>query len=177
MDTELSTVLSRLLLLADVALADKIIEIERLKSARHRVLLHERQELHMCFRPGCRNPVEGNLIYTCCERHLFGWEKGWYAEDLENNLKTLEEPTNPDESKHSSVLQIESAYRHRVKELIKQNVAKKQEALSVAYELLRNQEEVVYERRACLPSKLRTRIEYATREALVAAGYRDDDDD
>ncbi len=45
----------KLSLLADEALANRILEAERLKSAELRLQLMEREDRHMCLSPGCRN--------------------------------------------------------------------------------------------------------------------------
>jgi hypothetical protein len=159
-------VLRRLSLFADEALANRIIEAGRLKSAETRIELYERENRHMCLTPGCRNPVVGIWIFAHCEQHLERYEKQWLAEKLES--QDVSSPPNDEE--HSIVKQAQKAIEARRKELAQQNASSKMQALADARDLLNGVRVHKLERIAYLPSKLQARIEQAEKEQQRAIG-------
>ena len=85
---DLFRTLNTLFLLADEALADRIIKQEFLVSAQRRIWLYEHGERHMCLAPGCRVPVIGRHIFAHCETHLDTSEVRWVKEEIETKPDT-----------------------------------------------------------------------------------------
>jgi hypothetical protein len=162
------TMLRRLSLLADGALANRIVEAERLKTAELRLDLYDREGRHMCLMPGCRNPVVGRLIFAHCERHLESYEQRWLKEEIET--KPYERPAT-DESVHPTVQMARKGLEERDKQLAEQNASKKMDALAEARELLSKAAQDRAERYAYLPAGLRQRIEETAKTELDAVGW------
>jgi hypothetical protein len=166
---DLVRTLNTLFLLADEALADRMINEERLASAERRVWLYEHGERHMCLAPACRTPVIGRLIFAHCEAHLDKWEMRWAEEEIETKPYT---PPAKDPSEHPATRVIREATEARDLELVKTNAENKRRALSDAYDLLAADLRRVKERRAFLPQALLTRISEATERQFEAVGYK-----
>lgn len=162
----------RMFLLADEALANRIIEAERLKSAEIRLELYDREDSdniwhrrHMCLTPGCRNPVIGKSIFAHCEKHLARYEQRW----LEDKLESEGWPNSP-EDEDRDVEAVKKANEARDKELIQQNASNKMQAIAEARDLLKAARARKLERRAYLPLKLQYRIERTEEEQQKAIG-------
>lgn len=142
----------RLFLLADEALANRIIEAERLKSAEIRLELYDREDSdniwhrrHMCLTPGCRNPVIGKSIFAHCEKHLERYEQRWLEDKLES-----EGWPDPIADEDPDVAGVKQAIEAR--DLLKAAHARK------------------LERRAYLPLILQKRIERTENQQQTAIG-------
>jgi hypothetical protein len=160
--------------LVDEALADRIIEAERIKTAEMRVELYEREavgeEVHMCLMPGCRKPVFGKLIFAHCETHFKPWEKRWREEKRES--KDWKRPVMDDSDTPAS-LAAQRAIDSRDTELIMENVRKKNEALTEARNLLNKAYAEKSERWAYLPRMLQKRLDNASQSWGLPIGTKD----
>ena len=142
-------------LLADEALANRILEAERLKTAELRLQLIEREGRHMCITPGCRKPVVGRQLFEHCEQHLKPWEQRWLDEDVESPDWR---PKPKDESEHPAVSGMKDIVRAKDEKLVKEIAARKEKALADANDLLERAYGLESERSAYLPHKLRLRM-------------------
>ena len=158
-------VLQRLSFLANEALATRIVETERLKSAEARLELYEREDRHMCLTPGCRNSVIGKLIFAHCERHLERYEQQWVESKLE-----LEGRRPPSKDEHPVNKTARELTENLDQERIQQNAADKMRALAEARNLLKNALSQKLERRAYLPQILQGRLEREEKEQQRAIG-------
>ncbi|MHB8390139.1 MAG: hypothetical protein ACYDBH_11220 [Acidobacteriaceae bacterium] len=162
--------LRELSLLADEALANRILEAERLKSAELRLRMIEREDSrHMCLTPGCRNPVVGKWVFGHCMSHLEPYERRWLEEKIESPQP---DPPPKDESEHPIVRKAKEVIEARDIVLAKEIALKKKKALADARELLDKVRGLELERRAFLPEKLRRRIDYIKSEQLEEVGWR-----
>jgi hypothetical protein len=159
-----------LFLLADEALANRIIEAERLKSAEIRLELYDREDSgniwerrHMCLTPGCRTPVVGTSIFAHCEKHLENYEHRWVEERLESEVWP-----SSSEDEHPSIYALRKAIEARDTELINQNASNKTQAVTEARDLLKAAHTRKLERRAYLPLGLQNRIERTEEEQQKA---------
>lgn len=166
---DLARTLNTLFLLADEALADRVIKEERLASAERRVSLYENGGRHMCLTPACRTPVIGRHIFAHCEAHLEKWEKCWVEEEVETKPYTA--PV-VDPTEHPAIRVAREAGEARDLELAKTNGENKRKALSDAYDLLAADLRTVKERRAFVPQELLSRIREATERQFEAVGYK-----
>jgi hypothetical protein len=164
---DLKQALDALSLLADEALADRILEEERIESAVRRVGLYDREGCHMCLMAGCRAPAVGKHVFAHCERHLDPWEKRWIEEEIETKPYA---PPKQDQSEHPSVRSARELGEARSVQLAKENAENKIKALSEAVELLAADRRRIAERRAFLPQALRKRIDGAIQRQYRAIG-------
>lgn len=173
MDSRLTRGLRELSLITDEALANRILEAERLKSAELRLQMIGREDSrHMCLTPGCRNPVVGKWVFGHCESHLEPYERRWLEEEIESPQP---DPPLKDELEHPIVRKAKEVIEARDIELAKEIALKKEKALADARELLGKVRGLELERRAFLPEKLRRRIDYNKSAQLEEVGRRIDD--
>lgn len=169
MDSKLIRGLRELSLVTDEALANRILEAERLKSAELRLQMIGREDSrHMCLTPGCRNPVVGKWVFGHCETHLEPYEQRWLQEKIESPQP---DPPLKDESEHPIVRKAKEVIEARDIELAKDIALKKEKALADARELLDKAHVLESERRAFLPEKLRRRIYDNKRAQREEAGW------
>jgi hypothetical protein len=150
-------------LLASEAVANKILDAERLKSAELRLELIEREGKHMCLAPACRMPVVGKYIFEHCSSHLSPLEKRWLEEDIES--PNWKRPAD-DPSEHPLVKAARLVGEEREKQISKDIVERKEKAIVEARELIEHSRRLDVERSSFLPAKLRLRISKAY-EALM----------
>jgi len=165
--------LRELSLLADEALANRILDAERLKSAELRLRLIEREDRHMCLTPGCRNPVVGKWVFEHCGRHLKPYERRWLDEDIESPRA---DPPPKNDSEHPLVSQAKKLLEARDLELVREIAVRKEKALADARDLLDKANGLESERRAFLPEKLRRRLNDNNKAQQEEIGWRSDDD-
>lgn len=136
-----------LLYLADLAAADYIVSVRRLKEAERRINQFERDNTHMCLRPGCDRPVAGKSAFTHCELHLTQIEQGW--------VKGGDEPAGFPARKDSpfgklfAEINVDSACKA---------VKRKEEALREAYATSRAFWDTRRERNRLVPDHLSQRL-------------------
>ena len=150
-------------LLASEAVANKILDAERLKSAELRLELLEREDKHMCLAPACRMPVVGKYVFEHCNIHLSALEKRWLEEDIES--PNWKRPAD-DPSEHPSVKELRLAREGRELQISKDIAERKERAIVEARELIEKNRRLNQERSSFLPAKLRLRISKAY-EALM----------
>lgn len=146
----LRRLLHGLYVMADDALADRIIKSERIKRAQARIELYEGHEQHMCLHPVCPNPVAGKWIFGHCERHLTTYERNWLQEEFET--KGLE--STSDETEHPTVSYLRKLNAEQRLELVKQLAERKKQALADARLLVEAARLEADERRAWMRTKL-----------------------
>lgn len=159
--------LQRLSLFADEALANRIIEAERIKSAEVRLELYEHEDRHMCLRPSCRNPVAGKWIFAHCEQHLEPYEQQWLDEKLESPDRHT---PSEDASEHPTVTLLKKTIADQRAERVQQNASSKMQALTEARNLLAHANAQRLERLGYLPGKLQGRIEREEKEQQRGVG-------
>lgn len=145
-------------LLALEAVALKILEAERLKTAELRLALIEREGKHMCLAPACRLPVVGKHVFAHCERHLTALEKQWLEDDIE--APHWRRPSD-DPSEHPAVRDVRLLSEKREVEVAREMAEQKEKAIAEARDLIETNQRIHQERSAFLPSKLRFRINKA----------------
>jgi hypothetical protein len=153
-------------LLASEAVANKILDAERLQSAELRLELIEREGKHMCLAPACRMPVVGKYVFEHCVRHLTAVEKRWLDEDIES--PNWKRPAD-DPSEHPTVKAVRLVGEERELQISKEIAERKERAIVEARELIEKNRQLNQERSSFLPAKLRLRINKAY-EALME-GY------
>ncbi|WP_148210033.1 hypothetical protein [Candidatus Korobacter versatilis] len=157
-----------LTLVACEAVAARIVEAERHKSASQRVALFRTGRRHMCLHPSCRHPVVGEVIFGHCEKHLDDRERRWVAEDFENNgrpqLKSV----------HSVTVGLDRMLQEIDDENIKLFQELKDSALVEANRLLDERRVQELEREKYLPVSLRNRIKDAEEAIFQSLRYSSD---
>lgn len=160
----LGKVIKELSVFQDEWLANRIIEVERIKTAEARVELYDSvdsEERHMCITTACRNPVVGQWIFAHCQRHLTSYERRWLEEKIEAG--GTKRPSSS--SEHQLVKDMREAIEARDKELVRQNASKKDAALADARDLLEKARSQERERDTYLPPQLLRRVEEARERA------------
>ena len=139
--------LDNLLYLADKAAADYILLFERVKTSELRIATYEREERHLCMRPGCTKPTVGRRVFMHCEDHLNLTEHRWLSEDIET--KGFSPVSDNPIDVHFSEIEISQA---------RKSIKTKEDALTAAYQIQKDFDEMESERNRLLPPSLLNRL-------------------
>ncbi len=117
----------KLSLLADEALANRILEAERLKSAELRLQLMEREDRHMCLSPGCRNAEHPSV--TQAKRAIEARDTELAKENGLRKEKALADARDLLDKAHALELERRAFVPEKLRRRIKENNSAQQEAI------------------------------------------------